>query len=208
MKTLKTALAVFLSVLFFSACGGIPSDYSLDVDWPDDDEETTDGSGGTSSDEEGDDDSQSGRRRSGDTEYADGNDTSGGIEWWNLEEQRPGPRTFMGTYMFLESVYYNGSYDNVCDYGFPLHLRLFSHGDTIDLESSTGRLFGIADLYGDETFDFEVGFLDKFGNPSLTLVCTCYIDEGYGYYNKDKIKCGCEPSNDDDNCAAFYEKLE
>lgn len=203
MKILTTLLAVLISIWLLSACGS--GDYKLKVEGLGDSEtESGDTTDADDPNDEGDDDTGTADHRSDGSEL---NDTTGGVEWWE-EDKKDVPRFFMGTYMFLENSYYNSSYDHICTYGFPLNVRLFSREDSIDLESSTGKLLAIADLYDDETFDFEVGFLNKFGNPSLTLVCTCVVEEGYYSYSKEKIKCGCEPSNDDDNCAVIYEKLD
>lgn len=205
MKALTTILAVVLSLALLAACGS--GDYKLKVAWEDETESSSDS--GSSNTDSGDGETENGSSKDGEATTAeDGDDTEGGIEYLEQDNSNKGKRHFMGTYQFQENIYYNGSYNAECEYGFPLVVRAYSHDNVIDFENASGKLVWIADLYEDETFDFEVGFLNKFGNPSIELICTCFIDEAYWDYYNDEIQCGCEPSNDDGICAVFYEKME
>ena len=192
MKILNTVFVVIISLFLLISCGS--GDYKLKVEWED----------GSDSDSEaiieGEDEESNGNEES--------EDTDGGIEYLEADDDYKKDRYFMGTYQFLDNIYYNSTYPEVCAYGLPLTVRLYSHDDVIDFENSSGDLVWIADIYEDETFDYEIGFLNRFGNPSIELICTCFIEDSYYYYRNEQIKCGCEPSNDDINCAVFYEKIE
>ena len=65
----------------------------------------------------------------------------------------------------------------------------------------------MAEVYPDETFDFDVRFQNSVGQPTIRVTCTCSIEEGYGDYYPDEIQCGCESSEDDGLCLQYWEKL-
>lgn len=215
MRTYKSLLVFLISIAFISACGG--GEYKLKVEWDDDSEDeevltSQEETSEPSSQEEGwgsenENDGEDGSAET--TCFEDCDSTEGGIEHLEVGNGYKKNRYFMGTYQFVDYIYwYGGSYNGECKYGFPLNVRLYSHDNVIDFERSSGKLVWIADIYEDETFDFVVGFLNRFGNPSMELFCTCFIDDDYWYYSDDMIKCGCEPSNGDDNCEVYYEKLD
>lgn len=200
MKTIGAMLLVLTTLVFFCACGG---EYKLKVEGLDEEDE------GTEEQSQADGEDTDGTADDGEMAEGGGgqgsDDTTGGLEYLERDNRRETSRYFMGTYTFLQNSYYNGF--EICKHGFPLNVRLYSHDDVIDFESSTGDLFSIANLYEDDTFDFEVVFLDRFGDPSIDVACTCVIQDAYYDYRKERIGCGCEPSNDNENCSVIYEKL-
>ena len=228
MKALTRILTVVLSLVLLASCGS--GEYKLKLAVEDETGKSSEsgnqgnsnaGSGSSAEENESENNdatenetensggTKEGQENSGGATTAqESNDTEGGIEYLEQNSSNIDDRLFMGTYQFQSYVYYSSSYPSACEYGFPLIVRAYSHDGVIDFENASGKLVWIAELYPDETFDFEVGFLNKFGNPSIELICTCYIDEAYYDYYSDEIQCGCEPTNDDENCAAFYEKVE
>lgn len=213
MKTRKYLWVLILSLALISACGG---EYKLKVEGMDGETTSGEESGSSSSTDECDgtsetsyadscdDDDTAGSGGSGTAQSGDDDSTDGGVEY--LEPAGGGGnRFFMGTYSYQQYGYYPGLWYD-CDYGLPLTVRAYSHNDSIDFETTSGQLAWVATIFEDETFDFDVGFKNKFGNPSLQLACTCYLEE-YEYYS-DEIKCACDPSNDDDACHVVYEEME
>ena len=69
------------------------------------------------------------------------------------------------------------------------------------------RLVWIADVYPDDTFDFAIRYRDSFGQPSVTVACTCYIRAAYNNYYPDEIRCTCDPSNSSDTCNIYYDQI-
>lgn len=214
-RKLKGVLWVLiLSLALISACGG---EYKLKVEGMDGETTSGEESGSNSSTDECDgtsetsyadscdDDDTAGSGGSGAAQSGDDDSTDGGVEYLEPAGGGGGNRFFMGTYSYQQYGYYPGLWYD-CDYGLPLTVRAYSHNDSIDFETTSGQLAWIATIFEDETFDFDVGFKNKFGNPSLQLACTCYLEESE--YYSDEIKCACDPSNDDDACHVVYEEME
>jgi hypothetical protein len=234
MNTIKTTLIgmLFGSTILFAACGGLDiglddeaqatldclTDDSCDDDdsgdtaeaatddddaEDSDDAEDTDDSGDSdAADEETHDHTLSGDSYDGSRE--DDDDTSGGI----LSDEPNGyedtdDRYFMGTY----ENFHDENPDCAYDYNLPNVVRAYSHNtdDFIDFETNTGSLAWIAEQYPDDTFDFSLRFLDAFGDPSISLDCTCTISPAYYDYYNERIGCSCE--SDDGTCDLGYEKM-
>lgn len=201
MKMIGAMLLVLTTLVFFCACGG---EYKLKVEGLDEEDEGTE--------EQSQADGEDTDSTADDGEMAEGgggqgsDDTTGGLEYLERDNRRETSRYFMGTYELLEYNYYSGN--GICEQGFPATTRLYSHNDVIDLETSRGELFAIADLFEDDTFDFDVAFLDRFGEPSIDISCTCHFNDGYYQYTNERFLCTCDPSNDKDSCGLIYEKLE
>lgn len=211
MKRMMFFVVLIAALAFAASCGS--GEHKLKVTWDDETEEDSSPAADSDGSEEaggGDSTADDGVETSGGGEGEEyvSDDTDGGIQYLEMDGGQAKDRHFIGTFQFEEYGYYGSAYPDVCEYGFPMVVRLYSHDDVIDFENSTGDLVWIARLFEDETFDFQVGFLNKFGQPSIRLVCTCYIDEGYWDYYTDEIMCGCDPAGDDENCSLFYEKLE
>lgn len=199
MKTLGAMLMVLTTLVFFSACGG---EYKLKVEGLDDQEETVQGESqtngeGTDSTADDGETAEGGGSQSSD-------DTTGGLQFLEPADPQETPRYFMGTYDLEDGYYY---YETRCEQGFPGTIRLYSHDEVIDFETARGELFAIADLFEDKTFDFDVAFLDRFGKPSIDIVCVCYFNDAYYTYSQERFLCTCEPSNEKDSCGLIYEKM-
>ncbi|MFH0799661.1 MAG: hypothetical protein V2A66_05720 [Pseudomonadota bacterium] len=132
-------------------------------------------------------------------------DTTGGMQFLTPAQPQETPRYFMGTYELVASGYYSGAR---CEQGFPGTIRLYSHDEVIDFETTKHELFTIANMYEDKTFDFDVTFLDRFGKPSIDIICTCHLNVSYYSYIKERVLCTCDPSNDKDSCGVTYDKLD
>lgn len=134
-------------------------------------------------------------------------DTSGGVQV--VDDYSPASdRYFMGTYIKLSSsnFYYDGNKYKKCDYDFPKNIRAYSHDNAIDFENSLAGLLWVAEIFDDNTFDFEVIFKDEFGFPSLSTVCVCYLEPPYYSYQDEQIRCSCEVG-DVDECFVSWEKI-
>jgi len=139
-------------------------------------------------------------------------DTAGGIQI--IDESSDdyyefvGPRAFLGSFSKLQkSAYY---YDNnsyvPCKYPFPTNVRVYSHDDVLDFESTSQKLLFIADTASDETFSFDAVFLNSLGQPSLETNCLCYLEDPYFDYENEQIKCVCEVEERDD-CKISWERI-
>ncbi len=204
MKTIGAMLLVLTTFAFFSACGG---EYKLKVEGLDDlKEDVKEATQTNGEDTSGTtDDGETGETAGGEDGQGS-DDTTGGLEYLEPDQKLETPRYFMGTYELLEYNYYSGN--GICEQGFPVTIRLYSHDEVIDFETSRGELFTTADLFEDNTFDFDVAFLDRFGKPSVDVICTCHFNDGYYQYTNERFLCTCDPSNSKDSCGLIYEKLE
>lgn len=160
-------------------------------------------------DDEGSGNNGNGNSHNSSDDYVDTGDSTGGVEI--LPTGRKGSsRFFMGTYEINEY-----DYDDCGDsywgngYDLPGVIRAYSHGDKIDFEDNFGNLRWIATVYPDDTFDYNMQFLDSFGNPSNIVACTCYIEEPYSYsYDSDTMKCTCDPmAAEDKTCSITYDMM-
>lgn len=224
MKTIKQLSIAVLTLLFiqFSACGEIKVKADIDDDDLDtisnifddaDDSESSDPDDTDNTDdtdevgtevEENSDDEEIITDEEEDTQATDieSNDNSTDDKGGQINNSQKGTnRTFIGTYSL--DAYYSS-----CDnrYVLPANIRGFSHGDLIDFEDSSGYLVWIARLFVDDTFDFSALYLDKFGNPTITLACTCEIKDGYYSYYNDEINCNCEGTDSYNTCKIYYDK--
>ncbi|MBF0103895.1 MAG: hypothetical protein HQM16_01095 [Deltaproteobacteria bacterium] len=139
------------------------------------------------------------------TSNSDPNDPSGGISYFP-ESNKGSGRYFLGTYEINEG--YTSCNDAYWGPGLevPSILRAYSYSDKIDFETSFSQLVWGAYIYPDNTFDFRIFYLDTWGNPSVTLTCSCIFNE-YDYWTDD-MSCTCEASNDDGSCTLQYDKME
>lgn len=133
----------------------------------------------------------------------DSTDPTGGLEYWSSTEKGTN-RTFIGTYEYKQS--YDDCTDSWgADLDLPSVLRGYAHGDYIDFETSLSQLVWSAIIYPDDTFDFQTRYLDQFGNPSVTLTCTCAINEYY--WEQESIECACDASHYDEACNLRYDLM-
>lgn len=134
----------------------------------------------------------------------DPTDPNGGLEYWD-NSKKGSNRYFVGTYEIKD--YYTSCNDTYWGPGLelPAVLRAYSYGDRMDFETSLSQLVWGAIIYPDETFDFQTNYLDTFGNPSVSLTCTCAMNDSY--YGSDYIDCACTASNDPDPCDIYYQAL-
>jgi len=135
----------------------------------------------------------------------DDEETGGGVV---IEEyERAEGAYFLGTFSSME--FHTDYYDvaDRCEYNFPLIVRGYLHGDTMDFETQAEDLAFSALIYPDETFDFSVGFQNSLGQPTVEVTCTCTLEEGYNDYFPDEIHCGCESNESDDLCLMYWREL-
>ncbi|MBU0505356.1 hypothetical protein KJ708_05115, partial [bacterium] len=128
------------------------------------------------------------------------NDTAGGINFLEPKNKNI-VRYFIGTWEINEKRS-TCTDKSGADLDLPIILRAYSYDDYLDFETSMSELVWSGIIYPDETFDFEIDFLDKYGKPSIDLVCTCAM---YEYYWNDTLECTCDPSHREHSCSLQYE---
>lgn len=182
--------------MFFLVGCGMQHEISLS----DDLQEALEGTQDNNSEDDGDE--------AEDDTPGDTDDTTGGLEALNGADGVSIERFFMGTYSWVSTSYFNGEYQARCSQGFPNVVRLYSHSDTvIDWETSGGDLVSVSEIYEDSTLDNSFVFLDGFGRASVSVLCTCELEDAYFEYWDDRIVCDCNPSNSSTNCGIAYEKM-
>jgi len=85
---------------------------------------------------------------------------------------------------------------------WPSTIRLYSYDNKVDIENNSQELISQGSIFIDDTLDFTTQYLDTFGRPLISLVCTCTIDES-NYYD-DEFSCSCEYG--DSSCSLRYDK--
>lgn len=222
-------MSIIFCILFVTsliACGGL--EVGLDEGTQDtlecissdtcneDDEDDEDGDTAESDDDDDDtnDDEETTVSNFSGTNETD-SDSNGGIKVQTPSGYNSTSETqLLGTYQFDD--FYTGYVDSDgntrsrCDYNFPATIRGFSHVDDyfIDFETSGGDLVWVAELFEDDTFDFNIQFVDEFGHESIDLNCTCYIEDAnqQDYYYDEGINCTCS-STKDGTCMALFKKI-
>ncbi|MBU0506393.1 hypothetical protein KJ708_10400 [bacterium] len=127
-------------------------------------------------------------------------DTTGGISF--LEPiNKDVVRYFIGTWEINEGGSSCTDKEGA-NLDLPIILRAYSYGIYMDFETSMSELVWSGIIYPDDTFDFEINFLDKYGKPSIDLVCTCAM---YEHYWEDTLECTCDPSHRESSCSLIYE---
>ena len=221
-RTIMIGAGFIVSLLVITACGGLEvsvDDELVDgIDCAVNDRDCDDGDvGDGGSDDAGDvdstgsagskpSDSNGHEQEQGEGTNEDDKDTGGGVVI--IEDyERDRDAIFLGTFMAQP---YSSDYWQIahqCDYSFPETIRGYSHDDVIDFETSLGSLAFVADIYPDETFDFEVWFQNSVGQPTVQVTCTCLIEPAYYTYHPAEIQCGCEGTDSEDLCLRYWDKL-
>jgi len=73
---------------------------------------------------------------------------------------------------------------------FPEVTRLSTENKQIIITTTTGSTLSVGEIFEDNTFDFNVGFPDKFGYSGDTTYCICDYDPEF-YYGEQWV-CGCD----------------
>jgi len=135
----------------------------------------------------------------------DEDDASGGLDYWSS--------IYKGSSRNFHAAYELDEFHSSCiDHGYgdpdlelPTWLYAYSYGDMMDFETSASRLVWNAELYDDDTFEFETNYLDWYGHPSVDFPCSCTIYH-HGEWDE-SIECSCDPSNTYSSCSFVYELI-
>lgn len=219
MRTITIAMTASLACLLVVAgCGGVEigvDEETIDAvecianpskcdDSSDSADTGSDNSGSTATDDNDGSDSGAGSSASA----TDSHDTSGGVQAFDGYD-RDSSALFLGTWTRKAYDYdyaYSGQ-NRKCEYSFPAIVRGYSHDNLIDFENSGGDLQWVAQIYPDETFDFEAHFQDRLGRETVTVDCTCLIVPAYYSYYPEEINCTCQGNDVEPQCLLYYEKM-